>query len=308
MIPHPIPGLVAATHTPFHADGSLNLAVVEAQADHLLATGVKRAFIGGTTGESHSLSLAERRALTQRWTEVAAGTDLKVIVHVGANCLGDVRDLAAQAQMLGAEAISALAPSYFKPRDVASLVTCCAEIASAAPELPFFYYDIPSFTGVSLSMPQFLDQAADRIPNLAGIKFTNPDGMMFQQCLHHRDPSGEAFSILWGTDECLLAGLALGATGAVGSTYNFAAPIYRRILDAFAANDLETARAEQKRSVELVARLASLGYMGAAKATMGFLGVPVGPARLPHANPDAGQLAALRADLETMGFFDWVKG
>lgn len=304
MLSYPITGLVAATHTPFHTDGSLHLDVVEKQAAHLAATGVKRAFIGGTTGESHSLSLTERRALTERWMEVTQGTDLRVIVHVGANCLGDVRDLAAQAQALGAEAISALAPSYFKPRDITSLVACCAEIAAAAPDLPFFFYDIPGFTGVSLSMPQFLEQAADRIPNLSGIKFTNPDGMMFQQCLHHQ---GGAFSILWGTDECLLAGLALGATGAVGSTYNFAAPIYHRIITAFNANDFAAARAEQKRSVDLVARLASIGYMGAAKAVMELLGVPVGPARLPHANPDASQIKALKTDLEQMGFFDWVK-
>jgi len=307
MLPHPISGLVAATHTPFHADSSLNLTVVEKQASHLLSTGVKRAFIGGTTGESHSLSLAERRALTERWMEVTKGTDLRVIVHVGANCLGDVCDLAAQAQSRGAEAISALAPSYFKPRDVASLVACCAGIAGAAPALPFFFYDIPGFTGVSLSMPQFLEQAADRIPNLAGIKFTNPDGMMFQQCLHLRAPDGNAFSILWGTDECLLAGLALGAMGAVGSTYNFAAPIYHRIMAAFGTNDFATARLEQKRSVDLVARLASIGYMGAAKAVMEMLGVPVGPARLPHTNPDAAQIASLRSDLEAMGFFDWIK-
>ena len=97
MLPHPITGLVAATHTPFHSDGSLNLTVVETQATHLFSNGVKRAFIGGTTGESHSLSLAERRALTERWMDITKGSELKVIVHVGANCLGDVRDLAAQA-------------------------------------------------------------------------------------------------------------------------------------------------------------------------------------------------------------------
>src|SRR6185295_8538480 len=91
-------GLVAATHTPFHADGSLNLDVIEKQAAHLLANGVKFAFIGGTTGESHSLALDERRALAQRWREVAHGSELKVIVHVGGNCLADARTLAAQAQ------------------------------------------------------------------------------------------------------------------------------------------------------------------------------------------------------------------
>src|SRR5436309_15547312 len=135
MIKFPITGLVAATHTPFHADGSLNLAVVEKQAAHLLANDVKFAFICGTTGESHSLTIDERRALAVRWMEVARGSELKVIVHVGTNCLPDARVLAAQAQSLGAAAMSALAPSYFKPRGVAALVDCCAEIASAAPAL-----------------------------------------------------------------------------------------------------------------------------------------------------------------------------
>jgi N-acetylneuraminate lyase len=303
MITHPIQGLVAATHTPFHSDGSLNLAAVEKQAAHLAAAGLNTVFIGGTTGESHSLSLAERIALTARWMEVSKGSLLKVVVHVGANCLGDVCALAAQAQQLRADAISALAPSYFKPRNVTSLVDCCAQITAAAPETPFFLYDLPGFTGVSLSMPDFLTQGLERLPSLAGIKFTNPDAMMFQQCLNH---SNGAFSVLWGTDECLLAGLALGATGAVGSSYNFAAPLYQRVIAGFAKNDLATARREQMRSVELIATLAPLGYMGAAKAVMKMLGVDVGPARLPHGNLDAAQTKKLQSDLEDLGFFDWV--
>src|SRR6188474_1653263 len=112
---HPLHGLVAATHTPFHADGALNLAAVEKQAAHLLNDGVVNVFIGGTTGESSSLTLEERHALAQRWCEVTRGTALRVIVHVGSNCLTDARALAAQAQQLGAVAIAALAPSYFKP-------------------------------------------------------------------------------------------------------------------------------------------------------------------------------------------------
>ena len=300
----PIDGLVAATHTPFHAGGSLNLAIVEKQAAHLIAHGVKFAFIGGTTGESHSLTLEERRALAKRWLEVARHSALQIIVHVGSNCLSDARILAAQAQSLGASAISALAPSYFKPRNVTELVDCCADIAAAAPEMPFFYYDIPSLTGVSLPLSDFLAQAGERIPNLAGLKFTNPDLMMFQQCL--RFDSG-ACSVLWGCDEFLLAALALGATGAVGSTYNFAAPIYHRMRRAFTEGNLAAARDEQFRSVQLVATLAPRGYMGAAKAVMKMLGVDVGPARLPNSSLSAEQESGLRVDLEQLGFFDWIK-
>ena len=297
-------GLVAATHTPFHADGSLNLAAVEKLAEHLARTGVRAAFIGGTTGESHSLTVDERLALARRWSDVLRGTALKLIVHVGGNCLADARALAAQATELRADAIAALAPSYFKPKSLDVLVACCAEIAAAAPGVPFYFYDIPSMTGVSLPMPRFLEAAADRIPTLAGIKFSNPDLMAYQQCLH---ASGGRFDMPWGTDEYLLAALAVGAVGGVGSTYNFAAPLYTRLLAAFEKGDLPAARVEQYRSVRLVELLAGYGFMSAAKAVMGFLGVPVGPARLPHANLATEQSAALRSSLEEMGFFDWVR-
>ena len=304
MTPLSIRGLVAATHTPFHADGSLNLVTVETQAAHLLANGVKFAFIGGTTGECSSLTLEERQFLSTRWIEVARGTDLKVIVHVGSNCLADARTLAAQAQALGATAFSAFAPSYFKPGSVAALVDCMADIAAAAPALPFYYYEIPLLTGITHSPSEFLARAAERIPNLAGLKFTSNNLMEYQLCRAFRDG---ALDMPFGFDELLLGALALGATGAVGSGFNFAAPIYQRILEAFAAGDFATARTEQLRGVRLVQVLASHGYMGAAKALMKMLGVDVGPARLPNGNPSAQQVAALRSDLDKLGFFDWIK-
>lgn len=87
---------------------------------------------------------------------------------------------------------------------------------------------------------------------------------------------------------------------------DFAAPIYHRLMRAFAAGDWATAREEQFRSVQLVATLAPRGFMGAAKATMKMLGVDVGPARLPNGNLNAEQQLALRTELETLGFFDWI--
>jgi N-acetylneuraminate lyase len=296
-------GLVAATHTPFHADGSLNLAAVEKQAEHLLRTGVSTVFVGGTTGESSSLSVEERLALAQRWTEIARQAPIRVVVHVGANSLADAKTLAAQAQSLGAVAIASLCPSYFKPATIEALVGCSAEIASAAPGLPFYYYDIPSMTGVSIPSPAYLEAAASRIPTLAGIKFTNSDLAAYQRCLH---ADGGRFDIPFGLDEFLLAALSLGATGAVGSSYNFAAPIYLRIIAAFVQSDLAKARQEQLRSVQLIELLTRYGYMAAAKATMGFLGVDVGSPRLPNASLSPERQTELRGELERLGFFDWV--
>lgn len=302
MTPHfPLHGLTAATHTPFKADGSLHLAIVEKQCAHLIKTGVTAVFIGGTTGESASLTLEERLALAERWMAVAKGTPLRVIVHTGSNCMADSAALAAHAGKLGAAAISAISPSYFKPRSVDTLIACCAGIAAAAPDTPFYYYDIPALTGVSLSMPEFLEKAAGRIPTLAGLKFTNPDLMAYLLCLRSGD-----WDIPWGLDEWMLAALATGARGAVGSTYNFAAPIYLRLMSAFARGNIESARLEQHRSAQLITLLAGYGYMGAAKTTMATLGVDVGPPRLPNTSLDSAQQTKLRSELEHLGFFDWI--
>ena len=296
-------GLIAATHTPMRTDGSIDLERVADQARHLVRTGVRGAFVGGTTGESLSLTVDEREALAARWAHVARGTPLAVIVHVGHNALADSRRLAAHAQELGVVAIAAMAPCFFRPRTVAELTEHLAAVASAAPETPFYYYDIPALTGVALPMPELL-AAADRIPTFAGIKYTNSDLAMLQECLAFGDG---AFDILFGTDEALLAGLALGTRGAVGSTYNFAAPIYHRILAAFEAGDFETARAWQRRSVALVRVIAAYGYAAAAKSVMALIGVDCGAARLPLAALDERQVAALRRDLEALGFFEWIR-
>lgn len=296
-------GLVAATHTPFKADGALNLAAIETQAGHLLQNNINTVFIAGSTGECHSLTLQERYQLTQRWVEVARGTPMRVVVHVGSNSLLDALALAAQASKLDVAAISTLSPSYFKPRTLGTLVEWCAEIAAAAPETPFYYYDIPTVTGVHFPMPEFLVQAADRIPTLTGIKFTNYDLMNYQLCLQADDGT---FDIPWGADEALLGALSLGAQGAIGTSYNFAAPLFHRLCRHFADGDLDSARKEQYREVQLIQLFARYGVLAATKAVMTMLGVDVGRVRLPHVNTTPEQNTRLRGELERLGFFDWV--
>jgi N-acetylneuraminate lyase len=92
----------------------------------------------------------------------------------------------------------------------------------------------------------------------------------------------------------------------VGSSYNFAAPIYQRLMAAFDAGDLASAQREQWRSVQLIQLLARYGFMGAAKSLMEILGVPVGPARLPSGNLTVEQKTELRRELEHLGFFEWI--
>ncbi|VTS06256.1 dihydrodipicolinate synthase family protein [Tuwongella immobilis] len=295
-------GLVPATHTPFTDSGEVNLAVIETQAEHLLRDGIRAVFIAGTTGESHSLTLAERLAITERWLAVTRGTPMQVIVHVGGNSLGDAKTLAAHAQTTGAAAIAALAPSYFKPKSVADLLLWTTPIAAAAPAIPFYFYDIPPLTGVNLPMPDYLEQAAERIPNLAGVKFSNPDLLAYQRCLHL---SGGRLDMPWGIDEYLLSALAVGGSGGVGSSYNFAAPLFHRLLAAFGQGDWATARAEQWKAAQWIETLIRFGYMPSARRIMERLGVPVGAPRLPFQSLSADQAKGLDAALEQLGVWSW---
>src|SRR5207248_5892679 len=108
--------------TPFDARGELNLGAVEPHAAALARENVAGVFVGGTTGEFSSLTFEERLALAARWSALVKGTSLRLVVHVGANCLADAKHLAAHAQALGAAAIAAVAPSYFKPKSLDVLI------------------------------------------------------------------------------------------------------------------------------------------------------------------------------------------
>jgi N-acetylneuraminate lyase len=298
----PLHELVAATHSPFHADGSLAPEVVPTQAALLAANGVRTVFITGSTGECHSLTSEERLTLYDAWASAAPALGLAVIAHVGCNSIEDARAFARRARALELSAISALAPSYYKPGTLKDLIDWCAAIAAEAPDLPFYYYDIPSMTGVSLPMERFLMEAPARIPNLAGIKFTNTDLVSYRRSL---DVAAGRFDLPWGVDEALLGGLATGARGGVGSTYNFAPKLYRDLIGAFNRGDLTEARRLQSISIAMIDAISSTGYMGTARALMGRLGVRVGPARPPFTNPTPDQIDAVMARLAELGFAEW---
>jgi N-acetylneuraminate lyase len=295
-------GLIAAPHTPMHQDGSLNLAVVDKQAQSLINNGIKAAFICGSTGEGISLSTNERMQVVEKW-KAAVGDSLPILVHVGHHCLVEAKILAEHAEkQIAARAIATMAPSYFKPQSIDDLVSFCAEVASAAPQTPFYYYHQPANSGVCFPMADFLRIAADRIPNLAGLKYSHGDLVDFGRCL---DFEGGRFNILPGQDDNLLAALALGARGAIGSTYNFAAPLYWRIINAYEAGDMTTARKEQARARELIAVMGKFGDAAAIKATMKIIGIDCGPCRLPQRNLSDKEYHQLRAELERIGFFNY---
>lgn len=293
----PLRGLIAAPPTPFDARGALALDRVADQARQLAEDGVVGVFVAGTTGESTSLTVAERKLLLEAWCAVRG--DLRVLAHVGHHCLADAQELAAHAQAAGADAVSAMAPSFFKPGSPAAVADWFARIAERATDLPFYGYLIPGMTGVQLRPEAQLAACLERIPNFAGVKFTDPDLFAFARC---KAEFGTRCELVWGVDELLLAALPYGVEAAVGSTYNFAAPTYRALWDAFARGDGATAQEIALRVARMVAVLIEHGVLPSTKRILAARGVDCGAPRPPLGSLDDHAAADLLAQLAALGF------
>ncbi|XP_076009660.1 N-acetylneuraminate lyase [Genypterus blacodes] len=274
-------GLVAATFTPFTQEGEINLSVIGPYIDYLREKhGVNNIFVNGTTGESLSLSVGERKDLAEEWCQKAKGKMDQVIVHVGCISLKDSQELARHAAEVGADGIAVMTPFFFKPSTAEALRKFLQQVASFAPNVPFYYYHIPAVTGVHMQARDVLEGIETLIPSFRGVKFSGTDLMDFGLCVTY---SPAHWSLLYGVDEQLLAGLAMGAQGAVGSTYNYVGCHMNELISAFEKGDLIQAQSVQFKLQELLRFANKLGFdVGVNKQLMiEMSGLCLGPPRLP---------------------------
>ncbi len=293
-------GLMAAPFTPLDSNGNLALNVIPRYVEKLVADGLKGVFVCGSNGEGPNLTTEERMFTAAAFKE-AAGKRLKIFVHVGHASIAESQELAQHAVEIGADAISSVSAFYFKPTSEENLVDCLADIAAAAPRLPFYYYHIPHLTGVKMEMIKLLTLGESKLPSLAGVKFTAPLLYEYQQCLNY---SEGRYDMLFGIDEMLLPALAAGARGMVGSTYSFAAPLYRDIMNSFAARDIPSAQKKMLYLIEVVQVMLTFPAVSAQKTIMKRLGLDLGPCRLPLATLTKSDESALLKQLDDLRFFE----
>ena len=269
-------GLIAAAHTAFNEDGSVNCDVIPRQAEMLVRQKMTGVYVSGTTGEGVHCSTEERRRVMDAWAKSAKGR-LFLIAHVGSLSLPDTQELARHAQEIGMDATSIVPPCFFRPGSIQGLVDYINEALKFAQKLPFYYYHT-SMSGVNFDMEAFLKAADGKIPNLAGIKFNYPDLYMYQRCLR---ALGGKYDITWGIDEWFAGAVALGAKSAIGSTYNYSAGLYYKIWDAVKKGDLKTSEKYMKKVCDIVDILVEFGGVAAGKAMCAVHGVDLGTVRAP---------------------------
>jgi len=275
-------GLIAAPFTPMDKNGEVIYDAIPGYYEFLEKNKVVGAFINGSTGEGVSLSQTEKMKIVECWTALSREQKtVKVINLVGGTSYKECIENARHSAENGVDAIALLAPYYFKPAGARQLAEFCALVAEAVPETPIFFYHIPVLSGCFVPMFDFLQEAAPIIPNLAGIKYTHEDFMDFLSCTHFMDGK---FDMMWGRDENLLSALVLGTRSGVGSTFNYAAPLYYQIIEAFDSGDLPKARKLQQQSIDMIRLLGKYGGIATGKAYMKYIGMDLGQFRLPIKN------------------------
>jgi N-acetylneuraminate lyase len=298
-----VEGLIAATFSTFKKDGSVDVELIPVLVEKLISEGIKGIFICGTNGEGPNLMLEERMLIAEQYAK-AINKRILLLVHVGHSSIAESKKLAAHAQQIGADAISSVSAFYFKPGSAETMVNCMAEIASAAPNLPFYYYHIPTLTGVAIDILEFLKLGEQRIPTLAGIKYTASTLHEYQACLNYKNGK---FDILYGYDELLLPALSVGARGAIGSTYTFAAPMYLQIVEYFNQGRIAEAQAMQYNAIKMIQCLGKYSPIPTQKAIIKIMGIDLGPCRLPLNTLTSEQVNELKGRLEETGFFAALK-
>ena len=230
-------GIIPAFYACYDEKGEVSVEGTKALVEFLIEKGVAGLYVGGSSGECIYLSVEERKKTLEAVMEVAKGR-IAIIAHVACNNTKDSCELARHAQQVGADAIAAIPPIYFRLPEKA-IAKYWNDISAAAPELDFVIYNIPQLAGVSLTLP-LLDEMLKN-PRVIGIKNSSMPVQDIQMFRRQAKMAGRDIVVFNGPDEQFISGRVIGAEGGIGGTYGVMPEVYVAMNKALAAGDLEKA-------------------------------------------------------------------
>ncbi len=266
-------GIFTALLTPFKDDYSINEASLKKLVEFNLEKGINGFYVGGSTGEGLIMTSEERKEVF-RIVKEAAGDRVPLIAHCGSISTDEAISMAKTAEALGYDAVSAVAPLYYG-FSFPAIRKYYDDIVSSV-NIPMVVYNFPGGSGVTFTADYAAEMFKDE--RYMGIKHTSNDLYTLHQFKQKIDRPVTIFN---GFDEMCLGGLAMGADGAIGSTYNFMGDKFIKIFDAFNAGDMATAQAIQTEANEIIAEMIKYTVLPCEKAIMTHLGIDCGPCRRP---------------------------
>lgn len=278
-------GIYPALLTPFNSSGKINHGALRELVEININKGVAGFYVCGSTAEAFMLSVNERKSILETVVDQVAGR-CNVFAHVGHISGDSAMDLARHADSLHVDAVSSVSPFYYN-FTFDEIRRYYFDIADAV-SVPVVVYNFPACSKVSLSLDNmgcFFDDE-----RFIALKNTSSDFFLLER-LKKKYPDKAYFS---GYDEMFLSGLAAGATGAIGSTFNFMAEKFIHIKALFDARELEAARQEQTRANNIISALVEVGLMDGEKAILRMQGLDYGSARRPFHTLDDAEYSYLR--------------
>lgn len=290
---NPFGQVLVALVTPMTADGEVAWDDVEKHVDAVISAGADGIVVSGTTGETATLTDAEKLQLVRTAKSVAAGR-AKIITGGGSNETAHAIEHYKDSQDAGVDGVMIVTPYYLKPTQAGILAHF--RLVADSVDLPVILYDIPGRTGVPIKYETFIRAA--KHPNIVAVKDAKGDFAEVSRILNETD-----LLYFSGDDANVLPHLALGAVGLIGVTANISAAPYRTIVDAINANDLATAQAAFQ-ALEPLVRGTMTRVPGTVSTKyilhgLGRIGSP--RVRLPLVGPEEHEAALIEADLAAVG-------
>lgn len=266
-------GIYPALITPYTSNGAVNHEALREIVEWNIQKGVNGFYVNGSTGECHILTLDERKAVLETVVDQVKGR-VNVIAHIGCVSTDQVIELGYHAKETGADAISAIPPFYYKFS--ADEIVAHYHAVVDAVQMPMIAYNMPAMSGVELTPALLKRLAANRW--IAGVKHTSMNLFQLERMKKVRDD----LVIFNGHDEVCLAGLAMGADGAIGTTYNFMAEKFLKLAACVRESRLEEAFREQESANTVIGALVQTGVFAGTKYLLWKLkGIECGECRKP---------------------------
>lgn len=228
-------GVIPAFYACYDEEGNISPEGVQALTRYFAEKGVKGVYVNGSSGECIYQSVEDKKTVLENVMEAAKG-ELTVIAHVACNNTKDSMELARHAQSVGADAIAAIPPIYFRLPEHA-IAQYWNDISSAAPDTDFVIYNIPQLAGVALTMDLFAEMRKN--PRVIGVKNSS---MPVQDIQMFKAAAGDDYIIFNGPDEQFISGRIIGAEGAIGGTYGAMPELFLQMDECVKAGDMDKAK------------------------------------------------------------------
>jgi len=284
--------LLTAMVTPMKADLSVDYERAADLAKRLVETGSDGVVVSGTTGESPTLSAAEKLRLFETVVK-AVGDKATVIGGTGSYNTAETIELTRHAEQTGIDGALLVVPYYNKPPQE-GLYQHFKAVAEST-KLSCILYNVPSRTALNMSSHTILRLA--QVPNIVGIKECADLG----QLVDVLDGAPEGFKVWSGDDAALLPYLALGAYGIVSVASHVVGQEMKEMIQAFLEGQNEQAAMWHRRLTHVYRGLFAVTNPVLVKAAMAMTGFPVGPVRPPLVEATEKEQAALREALAAGG-------